>query len=117
MPLEGGGENGSIMVGMFVSLCSASQKPLEREFFIPAWMDLGVKLLMLILCGVILTLHDSWHVEAILHMYFQYYMAGLVMLYQFYDGQVTAYLIQYYMGNVDISGFFHVISKLHGLIM
>ena len=44
-------------------------------------------------------------------------MAGLVMLYQFYDGQVTAYLIQYYMGNVDISGFFHVISKLHGLIM
>ena len=38
MPLEGGGENGSIMVGMFVSLCSASQKPLEREFFIPAWM-------------------------------------------------------------------------------
>ena len=40
-----GGENGSIMVGMFVSLCLASQKPSEREFFIPAGMDLGVKLL------------------------------------------------------------------------
>jgi hypothetical protein len=40
---EGG--NGSIMVGMFVSLCLASQKPSEREFFVPARMDLGVKLL------------------------------------------------------------------------
>ena len=28
-----GGENGSIMVGMFVFLCLASQKPSEREFF------------------------------------------------------------------------------------
>jgi hypothetical protein len=40
-----GGENGSIMVVMFVSLCLASQKPSEREFFNPAGMDLGVKLL------------------------------------------------------------------------
>jgi hypothetical protein len=40
-----GGENGSIMVGMFVFLCLASQKPSEREFFVPARMDLGVKLL------------------------------------------------------------------------
>jgi len=39
-----GGENGSIMVGMFVSLCLASQKPSEREFFVPAGTDLGVKL-------------------------------------------------------------------------
>jgi len=40
-----GGDNGSIMVGMFVSLCLASQKPSEREFFLPAGTDLGVKLL------------------------------------------------------------------------
>ena len=33
------------MVGMFVSLCLASQKPSEREFFVPAGTDLGVKLL------------------------------------------------------------------------
>ena len=39
-----GGGNSSIMVGMFVSLCLASQKPSEREFFVPAGMDLGVKL-------------------------------------------------------------------------
>ena len=32
-------------VGMFVSLCLASQKPSEREFSVPAGMDLGVKLL------------------------------------------------------------------------
>jgi hypothetical protein len=38
------GENGSIMVGMFVSLCLASQKPSEREFFVPAGTDLSVKL-------------------------------------------------------------------------
>jgi hypothetical protein len=37
-----GGENGSIMVGMFVSLCLASKKPFEREFFVPARTDLGV---------------------------------------------------------------------------
>jgi hypothetical protein len=38
-----GGENGSIMVGMFVCLWFASQKPSEREFFIPARTDLGKK--------------------------------------------------------------------------
>jgi len=40
-----GGENGSIMVGMFVFLCLASQKPSEQEFFGPARTDLGVRLL------------------------------------------------------------------------
>ena len=40
-----GEENGSIMVGMFVSLCLASKKSSEREFFVPAGMHLGVKLL------------------------------------------------------------------------
>jgi hypothetical protein len=40
-----GGANGSIMVGMFVCLCLTSKKPSEREFFIPAGTDLGVKLL------------------------------------------------------------------------
>ena len=40
-----GDENGSIMVGMFVSLCLTSKKPSEREFFVPAGTDLGVKLL------------------------------------------------------------------------
>jgi hypothetical protein len=44
MALEGG--NGSIMVGMFVCLCLASQNPFEWEFFVPARMDLGVKLLI-----------------------------------------------------------------------
>jgi hypothetical protein len=39
-----GGENGSIMVGIFVSLCLVSQKPSEREYLVPARMDLGVKL-------------------------------------------------------------------------
>jgi hypothetical protein len=39
-------ENGSIMVGMFVSLCLASsQNPFEREFFVPVGRHLGVKLL------------------------------------------------------------------------
>jgi hypothetical protein len=33
------------MVGMFVCLCLASKKPSEREFFVPARTDLGVKLL------------------------------------------------------------------------
>ena len=41
-----GGANGSIMVGMFVCLCLASKKPSEREFFVPAGTDLGVKLLI-----------------------------------------------------------------------
>jgi hypothetical protein len=40
------GENGSIMVGMFVCLCLASKMPSEREFFVPAGTDLAVKLLM-----------------------------------------------------------------------
>jgi hypothetical protein len=40
-----GGGNGSIMVGMFVCLCLASQNPLELEFFVPARTDLGVKML------------------------------------------------------------------------
>jgi hypothetical protein len=40
-----GGENGSIMVGMFVCLCLASKKPSEREFFVPVGTDLAVKLL------------------------------------------------------------------------
>jgi hypothetical protein len=39
-----GGENGSIMMGMFVLLCLASQKPSERDFFVSARADLGVKL-------------------------------------------------------------------------
>ena len=34
------------MVVMFVSLCLASQKSSDREFFISAVTDLGVKLLM-----------------------------------------------------------------------
>jgi hypothetical protein len=40
-----GGANSSIMVVVFVSLCLASQKPSERELFIPARTNLGVKLL------------------------------------------------------------------------
>ena len=40
-----GEENSSIMVGMFVSLCLASKKSSEREFFVPAGTHLGVKLL------------------------------------------------------------------------
>ena len=39
-----GEENGSIMVGMFVSLCLACKKSSEREFFVPAGKHLGVKL-------------------------------------------------------------------------
>jgi hypothetical protein len=42
-----GGEDSSIMVGIFVCLCLASQKPSEQEFFVPARTDLGVKLLTL----------------------------------------------------------------------
>ncbi len=40
-----GGANGSIMVGMFVCLCLTSKNPSEREIFVPARTDLGVKLL------------------------------------------------------------------------
>jgi hypothetical protein len=39
-----GGGNGSIMVGMFVCLRLASQKPSKQEFFTPTRTDLGVKL-------------------------------------------------------------------------
>ncbi len=35
-PHGAGGGNGSIVVGMFVCLCLASQNPFEREFFVPA---------------------------------------------------------------------------------
>jgi hypothetical protein len=38
LPLEGG--NGFSMVGMFVCLCLASQKPSKREFFVPTRTDL-----------------------------------------------------------------------------
>jgi len=40
-----GGENGSNMVGMCLSLSLASQKPSEQKFFVPAGTYLGVKLL------------------------------------------------------------------------
>jgi hypothetical protein len=40
-----GAANGSIMVGMFVCLFLARKKPSQREFFVPAGTDLGVKLL------------------------------------------------------------------------
>ncbi len=40
-----GGGNGFITVGMFVYLCLVGKQPSEREFFVPAGMDLGVKLL------------------------------------------------------------------------
>ena len=40
-----GEENGSIMVGMFVSLCLDSKKSSEREFSVSAGTHLGVKLL------------------------------------------------------------------------
>jgi len=33
------------MVGMFVCLCLASKQPSEREVFVPARIDLAVKLL------------------------------------------------------------------------
>jgi hypothetical protein len=42
------GENGSIMVVVFVCLCLASKKPSERELFVPARMDLVVKLLSMV---------------------------------------------------------------------
>ncbi len=38
-----GGGNGSIMVGMFVCLCLANQKPSEREFFVHARTDIDFK--------------------------------------------------------------------------
>jgi hypothetical protein len=45
------------MVGMFVCLCLASQKPSEREYFVPARTDLGVKLLRFL--GIHLTIHGT----------------------------------------------------------
>jgi len=42
-----GGGNGSIMVGMFVSLCLASKKPSKQEFFVPAGTLIGVKLFLI----------------------------------------------------------------------
>jgi hypothetical protein len=46
MALEGGKAPSwdVVMVGMFVCLCSASKKPSEREFFVPARTDLAVLL-------------------------------------------------------------------------
>ena len=44
-------DNGSIMVGMFVSLCLASKKSSKREFFVPAGTHLGVKLLITLIVG------------------------------------------------------------------
>ena len=40
-----GGENSSVMVGMFVCLCLAILNSFEGKFFIPTRMDLGVVLL------------------------------------------------------------------------
>ncbi len=40
--------NSFIMVGMFVCCVFASQKPSERQFFVPAKMDIAVKLLIFI---------------------------------------------------------------------
>jgi len=36
-----GEENSSIVVGMFVCLCIASQNPFDQEFFIPTRTDFG----------------------------------------------------------------------------
>jgi len=47
--LDAEGESGSITVGMFVSLCLASQKPSELFFFVPARTDVGFKLLIILL--------------------------------------------------------------------
>ena len=64
-----GEENGSIMVGMFMSLCLARQKPSKREFFVPAGMDLGVKLLNPIN-------HSSW--QLLFFIVWQPYFLGVV---------------------------------------
>jgi len=52
------GGNGSIMVGMFVWLCLASQIPFEREFFVPARMDVGVKLVSIATTAVTLPVFE-----------------------------------------------------------
>jgi hypothetical protein len=54
-----GGANGFIMVGMFVCLCLASKKPSEREFFVPAGTELGVKLLTTFGTTILVDLHNS----------------------------------------------------------
>jgi hypothetical protein len=46
-----GGENGSVMVRMFVCLCLASNRPSEREFFVLTRTDLAFKLLTAIAIG------------------------------------------------------------------
>jgi hypothetical protein len=53
-----GGGNGSVMVGMFVCLCLAIKKPSEREYFVPARIDLAVKLLRK--SGIPLPLAAMW---------------------------------------------------------
>jgi hypothetical protein len=59
------GENGSIMVVVFVCLCLASKKPSEREFFVPAGTDLGVKLLNCARCVFsIFSLPDLYQIVA-----------------------------------------------------
>jgi hypothetical protein len=57
-----GGGNNSIMVGMFVFLCLASQKSSKREFFVPTRTDLGVKLLSRISFHtyVVVSTHLGW---------------------------------------------------------
>jgi hypothetical protein len=50
------------MVGMFVCLCLASQHPFEREFFVPARSDLGVKLLSC-LKYLFLFLNENYYFE------------------------------------------------------
>ncbi len=47
------------MVGIIVSLCLASKKPSEREFFVPAGTDLAVKLLITFFTFCLLTMFDS----------------------------------------------------------
>jgi hypothetical protein len=39
-------ENGSSWWGCLCDVCFASKKPFEQEFFVPAGMHLGVKLLI-----------------------------------------------------------------------
>ena len=51
------------MVEMFVSLCFASKKSSEREFFVPARTHLGVKLLTLSRLGTSLVRHLALRVH------------------------------------------------------
>ncbi len=52
-----GGGNSSIMVGMFVCLCLASQQPSEWESFVPARTDLRVKLFILTSVATVVCKH------------------------------------------------------------